>query len=137
MDKVTPTNKEYEYTGQIIISQTDKDGILTYVNKKFCEVSGYESSELLGQDLSIIRNKDMPNAVIEKIWKVISDGQSWNGLFINLRKSGDFYWVDTEITPVRDEDNNITGYISVGRPASPKDVEDNKEQYKKMIEVQW
>lgn len=138
MDKVTPTNEEYTYTGKIIINQTDLNGILTYVNKKFCEVSGYESSEAIGQDLSIVRHPDMPNAVIEKIWNALKDGQSWNGLFKNLRKDGKFYWVDTEITPIRDDETNkIIGYISVGRPASAQDIQDNDEQYKKMLEVQW
>jgi len=138
MDKVTPTNEEYEYEGKIIISQTDTDGVLTYVNKKFCEISGYEASELIGQNMSIIKNDDMPESVIAKIWKNIKDGQSWNGLFKNLRKDGKFYWVDTEITPVRDDETTkIIGYISVGRPASSKDIADNDEQYKKMIEVQW
>jgi len=138
MSNVTPTNEEYEYEGKIIISQTDLDGNITYVNKKFCEVSGYEASELIGQNLSIIKNDDMPDAVISKMWKSVQDGQSWNGLFLNLRKDGKFYWVDTEVTQIRDDKTNeITGYISVGRPASSKDIQDNAEQYKKMIEVQW
>ena len=136
MGKVAPTDEEYLYEGNVIISQTDLKGIITYVNRKFCEVSGYKSGELIGQPHSIIRHPDMPQATFAKIWETIEGGQAWNGLVKNLRKDGLYYWVDAEIVPIVDEGSSITGYIAVKKQASRKDISENEEIYKKMLEEQ-
>lgn len=136
MEKVTPIDEEYLYEGNVIISQTDLKGIITYVNRKFCEASGYKSDELIGQPHSILRHPDMPQAAFAKIWETIEGGQVWNGLVKNLRKDGLYYWVDAEILPIVDNENSVTGYIAVGKQASKKDISENKALYAKMLEVQ-
>jgi aerotaxis receptor len=78
----------------------------------------------------------MPKTVFEKMWSTIKSGQVWNGLIKNLRKDGRYYWVDTEILPIKDADNTITGYIAARRAASRKDIEENKETYRKMLEAE-
>jgi len=136
MDKVTPIDKEYIYEGRVIISQTDLDGVITFANRKFCEVSGYEIDELIGSNHNIIRHPDMPRAAFEKMWDTIPSGQTWTGLVKNLRKDGLYYWVDTEVLAVRDENNNITGYIAARNPASRKNINESATLYKKMIETE-
>ena len=136
MGKVAPTDEEYLYEGNVIISQTDLKGIITYVNRKFCEVSGYKSDELIGQSHTILRHPDMPQATFAKIWETIEGGQVWNGLLKNLRKDGLYFWVDAEIVPIIDEEGSVTGYIAVRKQASRKDISENEEIYAKMLEVQ-
>jgi len=136
MEKVTPIDEEYLYEGNVIISQTDLKGIITYVNRKFCEVSGYKSDELIGQSHNILRHPDMPQATFAKIWETIEGGQVWNGLLKNLRKDGLYYWVDAEIVPIIDEESSVTGYIAVRKQASRKDISENEDIYRKMLEVQ-
>ena len=136
MDRVTPIDEEYIYEGKVIISQTDLKGIITYANRMFCAISGYKSEELVGQPHNIIRHPDMPSAAFAKMWETISGGQAWNGLVKNLRKDGLYYWVDTEILPIIDTNNKVTGYIAARKPASRKDIEENQEIYQKMIEDQ-
>ncbi|MBU0720953.1 PAS domain-containing protein [bacterium] len=133
MGKIKPINEEFLYEGRVIISQTDLDGIITYANRKFCEVSGYKVDELVGQPHNIIRHPDMPKAAFKKMWETIQGGQAWNGLVKNLRKDGLFYWVDTEILPIVDEDFKVIGYIAARKPASRKDIKENEELYKKML----
>ncbi|MFT7860508.1 MAG: PAS domain-containing protein [Sulfurimonas sp.] len=135
MEKVTPIDEEYMFDDLVIVSQTDPKGIITYANKAFCTVSGYTVDELVGQPHSIIRHPDMPAAAFQKLWDTIQDGQAWNGIVKNLRKDGRFYWVDTEILPIKDKDDNITGYIAARRAASRKDIVDSEETYKKMQEA--
>ena len=135
MSNVTPRDEEYNFDESVIISQTDLDGVITYVNRAFCKVSGYNSDELIGEPHNIVRHPDMPSTVFEKMWNAISNGRAWNGLLKNLRKSGEFYWVDIEILPTKDNEENITGYISVSKPASHKDIQENEEIYKKMLEA--
>jgi len=136
MNRPTPIDEEYFFEGSAIISQTDLKGIITYANRAFSEVSGYSVEELIGKPHNILRHPDMPKVVFEKMWSTIQSGQAWNGLVKNLRKDGRYYWVDTEILPVRDNDGNITGYIAARKAASRKDIQENEETYKRMIETQ-
>ena len=135
MDKPNPINEQYEISENgVIISQTDKEGNITFVNKKFSEVSGYLRKELIGKPHSIIRHPDMPKAVFKKMWEHLKSGQAYNGVIKNLRKDGKFYWIELEIIPLRDEKENITGYISVARKANEKDIFENEDMYLKMLE---
>lgn len=132
MSKVTPIDEEYIFDGSIIISQTDLLGNITYANRKFCEVSGYSADELVGSPHSIVRHPEMPKAVFEKLWNTISAGHTWTGVIKNMRKDGMYYWVNTEILPIEDDERNVIGYIASRKPASKKSVEENEETYKKM-----
>lgn len=134
MNKVTPIDQEYFFDNEIIISQTDLKGVIVYANKAFSSISGYPVDELVGQPHSIVRHPDMPQLTFSKMWETIQDGQAWNGLVKNLRKDGQYYWVDTEILPSQDEEGNITGYMAVRKIASRKDIDENKETYSKMLQ---
>ncbi len=137
MEKVKPINEEYKIPeGGVIISQTDTKGNITYVNKKFQEVSGYTKKELIGKPHSIIKHPDMPKTVFDKMWDNLKSGQAFNGIIKNLRKDGRYYWIELEIIPLRDDNENITGYISVARPASEKDIYENEETYFSMLEAE-
>lgn len=132
MSSVTPIDEEYTFEGSVIISQTDKDGNITYANRKFCEISGYSANELVGKPHNVIRHPDMPKAVFEKMWNSISTGHTWNGLIKNLRKDGKYYWVDTEILPIQNENNELTGFIAARKAASRKNIDEAEENYKNM-----
>lgn len=137
MSRTVPIDEEYVFDGSgIIISQTDLKGIITFANRKFCEISGYKASQLIGEAHNIIRHPDMPKEIFKKMWAEISNGQVWNGLIKNMRSDGMYYWVDTEIMPVYNSDDKLTGYIAARKPASQKDVKESEELYKKMLEVQ-
>lgn len=136
MDKVTPVNEEYIFDGSAIISQTDLKGTITFANRKFCEVSGYKASELIGSNHNIIRHPDMPKSIFEKMWDTLKGEESWNGLVKNLRKDGLYYWVYTEITPIHDKDEVVTGYIASRKNAPRKDIEESDELYKKILKTQ-
>ena len=134
--RVTPVDEEYMYVGDVIISQTDLKGNITYANRMFCDTSGYRANELNGKPHNIIRHPDMPKAAFEKMWDTIKSGQSWNGIVKNMRKDGLYYWVDTEILPLVDSDDNVTGYIAARKPAARKNIEETKEIYAKMLEIE-
>ena len=136
MNKVTPINEEFIHEGKVIISQTDAAGIITFANRRFCEVSGYSVAELVGQPHNIIRHPDMPKIAFAKMWETIQGGQIWNGLVKNLRKDGLYYWVDTEVMPIKDENNQITGYIAARNAPSRKDIKENEEIYRKMLDTE-
>jgi aerotaxis receptor len=136
MNTVSPSTEEYELDENVMISQTDLDGVITYINKAFSKASGYDTNELIGAKHNIIRHPSMPKAVFEKLWSTVTGGRAWNGLIKNLRKDGQFYWVDIEILPTKDADETIIGFISVSKPASRKNIQENEEVYTKMLEAQ-
>ncbi len=130
MEKVIPTNEEFIYEGRVAISQTDLDGVITFVNRKFCEISGYDASELVGSSHDIVKHPNVPQDIFFKMWSALQSGQVWNGPLINLRKDGRYYWVDMEIAPIFDKHEQITGYISVSKPVPRKNISENEKLFK-------
>jgi len=97
-----------------LVSKADKNGIITYVNKPFCEISKYKESELLGQKHNIVRYPDNPKSIFEDMWNTIRiKKQSWQGIIRNKTKDGKSYYVDTLVMPILDPQNNIVEYISL------------------------
>ena len=97
---------------QTLVSVTDLKGRITYCNPAFIEASGYSREELLGQPHNIVRHPDMPEEAFRDMWETIQSGLPWSGLVKNRRKSGDYYWVQANATPMMDGDQ-LTGYLSV------------------------
>ncbi len=96
-----------------IVSKTNKKGIITYVNKTFCEISGYTEDELIGKPHNIVRHPDVPALVFKDLWKTIKAGNTWTGVVKNLAKDNEPYWVDAAISPIYDHDNNLVEYIAI------------------------
>jgi PAS domain S-box-containing protein len=96
-----------------IIAYTDAFGTITYVNDNFCEISGYSSEELLGQNHRIVNSGHHPKAFWEKMWKTIQSGKAWHGDVCNKTKNGEVYWVKTSVTPDLDDEGNILGFFAI------------------------
>lgn len=133
MVQSTTNDEEYLFEGSVIISETDLKGLITFANRKFCEISGYSAQELVGQPHNLIRHSDMPRAAFKEMWDTIEHGEVWHGVVKNLRKDGRFYWVSTEIAPIKDDNGNTIGYIAARKPVGRKDIDETAAIYKKML----
>lgn len=87
------SNEWFFSADSYILSETDKSGIILYANDTFCEIAGYELSELLGQPHNIVRHPDMPRIAFKGLWDDIQSKGFWSGVVKNRRKDGGFYWV--------------------------------------------
>ena len=113
MPTPVPRNNEVFFdVNDIIVSKTDLRGRITYANRTFIEVSGYNEKELLGEPHSIIRHPDMPRAVFKLLWDTLAERHEVFAYVKNLTKDGGFYWVFAHVTPSFDSDNNVVGYHS-------------------------
>lgn len=118
--------------GQLIVSRTDPQGIITQVNQSFVEMSGYALEELIGLPHCILRHPDMPAAAFKDLWETVRAGRKWHGYVKNLRKDGGFYWVyATVIANVRQ--GEVVGYTSVRRKPSRAKVNEAEALYRTLM----
>jgi len=107
------TNIEYVLAeSETIVSKTDLNGNVTYVNRDFIQISGFSEEELLGAPQNIVRHPDMPAAAFAELWATLKAGQAWTGLVKNRCKNGNYYWVEANAAPYY-ENGKVVGYTSV------------------------
>lgn len=102
----------------MIVSKTDSKGIITYVNDRFSQLSGYSQEELLENRHNLLRHPDMPNVFYRDLWKSITSKKTWHGTIKNQSKLGNTYFVDTTIVPLINAKGDIKEYISIGSDVS-------------------
>ncbi|CAH2031866.1 bifunctional diguanylate cyclase/phosphodiesterase [Trichlorobacter ammonificans] len=100
---------------------TDKNGTIEYVNRKFCQLTGYGIDEAVGQNPRILKSEATPREVFDNLWRTILSGSEWRGELLNRRKNGELYWSIASISPLRDDQGEITHFI-----ANVEDINDRK-----------
>jgi len=96
-----------------IVSKTDKHGKITYVNDKFCSISGYSKEELVGQAHNIVRHEDMPRNAFKNMWRTILDKRPWYGIVKNKKKDGGYYIVEVTINPILNQEGEVEEFIAI------------------------
>jgi PAS domain S-box-containing protein len=98
----------------VIVSKADKNGKITYVNKRFEEVSGWKLREIKGKDHSILNSGDHSKSFWADMYRtVVKEKKVWNEIVTNKTKSGDEYFVDSYIKAEFDENGNLKGFMSI------------------------
>ncbi|MBW2408383.1 MAG: PAS domain S-box protein, partial [Deltaproteobacteria bacterium] len=121
----TITRRVHEATGELkkvseAVAQspvsvviTAKDGTIEYVNPTFSEVTGYSADEAIGQNPSVLKSGNLPETYYKELWQTILSGNVWQGEFINRKKSGEEFWESASISPIVDDEGEITHFVAV------------------------
>jgi PAS domain S-box-containing protein len=96
-----------------LIAKTNIRGRITYANDKFCEISQYDRADLIGQDHRLLNSAYHSKEFMADLWNTIRNGKPWHGTIRNRAKDGSFYWVETSIIPILNENGKIHEYLSV------------------------
>lgn len=97
----------------VILAITDLSGKITYANEHFCEISGYESHELIGRTHKMLNSGEHSQMFFKELWETISSGAVWRGEIKNRKKDGTCYWADSTIVPMLDEEEQPFQYMAI------------------------
>ena len=92
---------------------TDPKGMITYVNRKFTECSGYSPEEVMGKLPRVANQGQSPPEVFDNLWATITQGKIWRGELCYKRKNGEIYWEAATITPLTNPKGEITHFVSL------------------------
>jgi len=116
MQRPTPTEIEKEVTSiDLIVSKSDSEGKITYVNPIFIKISGYTQGELFEKPHSILRHPDMPKVIFKYLWENLQKGNDVVAYVKNLCKDGSYYWVLATVKTAKNPDGSFRNYMSTRR----------------------
>ncbi|MEA2100344.1 MAG: EAL domain-containing protein [Campylobacterota bacterium] len=117
----------------LTVSKADIHGKITYVNDKFCEISGHTRDYLIGKNHNVVRHPDMPTEIFKDMWDTIKKRKTtWYGTVRNLNKSGNSYYLKTTVKPILNKSDEIMEYISVRDDIT--DIMNPKKQLHDLVE---
>ena len=135
---LTTTSNDHEVIlpeDAFIVSKTDAESCMTYVNQSFCEVSGYSENELIGQSHDIVRNDLMPHGIYNLMWEHLKAEEEFFGYIVNRNKDNSYYWAFINVSPCY-EKNTLTGYFAVRRAPSIQALAIIKPLYQSMCQAE-
>jgi PAS domain S-box-containing protein len=113
-------NQHFALDQHAIVSITNINGTIIYVNDKFCDISGYTRSEVLGRDYTFLRSDQHDKALFQNLWKTILRGEVWQGEICNYKKNGEFFWLNVTIVPFLDEESRLYQFVSISSDITAK-----------------
>ena len=118
------------------IVMTDQDGNVIWNNHAFTRLTGYETGEMFGRDLSILNSGKNPPEIYAQMRRTIGSGRPWSGQLINRKKNGEFYTEKQTITPVHDRQGKISHYIAIKEDIT-ENIENNRRltKYNRLLQA--
>jgi two-component system sensor histidine kinase/response regulator len=92
---------------------TAKDGTIEYVNPTFCKVTGYSKEEAIGNNPRVLKSGNLSESFYKDLWDTINAGRTWRGEFLNRKKSGEEFWESASISPIKNNEGEITHFVAI------------------------
>lgn len=99
---------------------TDVQGYIRWVNEAWCSLNGFTREEVLGKYSNLVKSDDHEAGFYKKMWDTLALGKTWNGEITNRKKDGEKYIAEINITPVFDNNNQITHFIGISQDVTEK-----------------
>lgn len=118
---------------------TNLKGEIEYTNPKFTEVTGYSAQEALGKNPRILKSYETNTEEYKQLWETITSGNEWRGEFHNKKKSGELYWENASISPIRNNESKITHFLAVKEDITKskkaeQSLKESEAKYRSLIE---
>ncbi|GFO69996.1 hypothetical protein GMLC_35750 [Geomonas limicola] len=110
---------------------TDPNGTISYVNRKFCEITGYQFPEAIGQNPRILKSGMQGPELYAELWGTIRSGREWHGELHNRRKDGTAFWEKVIISPILDADGRISHFLAI-----KEDITERKQTERRLQQKQ-
>jgi sigma-B regulation protein RsbU (phosphoserine phosphatase) len=110
---------------------TNRQGVIEYVNPAFEETTGYSANEALGRTPRLLKSGLHNEQFYKELWALLVAGKPFRGIIVNRKKSGQFYWALQTISSMKDENGEITNFVSV-----LKDVTELRKQQEQDFHLQ-
>lgn len=136
MDDISARFKQYQQAieDSNIVSKTDINGIITFVNDEFCKISGYSKEELIGKNHNIVRHPDVEAKTFKLLWSTILAKKVYKGMAKNLTKDKKTVYLNTTITPILNSNGEIEEFVAI-RYDTTKLIELNEQLINQEIEL--
>ncbi|MCM8733099.1 PAS domain-containing protein [Azospirillum sp. A1-3] len=121
---------------EVIVSKTDLKGRITYANRVFQQVAGYEEADLMGAPHSIVRHPDMPRCVFKLLWDTLAAEKEIFAYVVNRARNGDHYWVFAHVTPSFDAEGRVIGYHSSRRVPERSALDKVIPLYRQLLDIE-
>jgi PAS domain S-box-containing protein len=134
-----PEAKDIEHevkSVDLIVSKSDEQGNITYVNPIFVKISGYSQASLLEKPHAILRHPDMPKAVFKYLWENIKEGKDVTAYVKNLCADGGYYWVLATVKMAKNPDGSFRNYMSTRRGVSQSAKETIAKFYAELLGIE-
>ena len=113
-----------------VVLITDLEGKIQYANPKFTALTGYSLTEVLDKNPRVLKTEAMPDDIYRNMWEKIVAGEAWSGEFYNKKKDGSCYWEAAAISPIKNLENTIIGYVKVA-----EDITHRKNTEKELVRL--
>jgi PAS domain S-box-containing protein len=118
---------------------TDREGTIQWANHAFTKLTGYLVDEVVGKNPRLLKSHKQDPAFYTQMWETILAGRVWRGELINQRKNYTYYFEEMSITPLLDNNGNISHFIAIKqditrRKAAEQALLEEKERYRSLYE---
>ena len=120
----------------LIVSKSDAEGNITYVNPIFIKISGYTQGSLLEKPHAILRHPDMPKVIFKYLWENIKEGKDVVAYVKNLCADGGYYWVLATVKMAKNPDGSFRNYMSTRKCITENAKVTISELYKTLLEIE-
>jgi PAS domain S-box-containing protein len=109
---------------------TNQDGIIEFVNQKFCEITGWSKEEVIGKNPRILKSNNHDKSFYEELWNTLRAGNNWSGEILNKRKNGELFWEHLLISPLVNSFGDISNFVAV-----KEDITEKKRMYLELVKA--